>query len=162
MIQLAIKYFIRFGQLDIPSVGQLKLSIKEAELIKGVLIAPKEYIEFEQCTIMPSKQFYQYLANALDISADQATIQYEQFWNKSFQEGAVVNIGNLGNITKNEHDYSWHASFDSSNYYNNLEIEQLPIAEIIEDIQEEQRNDKWIIWAIVFTSIALLAILLKQ
>jgi hypothetical protein len=31
MIQLAIKYFVRFGQLDIPSVGQLKMSKKEAE-----------------------------------------------------------------------------------------------------------------------------------
>ena len=37
MIHLAIKYFIRFGQLDIPSVGQLKLLKKEAELIEGVL-----------------------------------------------------------------------------------------------------------------------------
>lgn len=60
MIQLAIKYFVRFGQLDIPSVGQLTLLKKEAELIDGVLKSPSEFIEFELNAGIPSKQFYQF------------------------------------------------------------------------------------------------------
>ena len=40
MIQLSIKYLIQFGQLDIPSIGQLKLLKKEAELSGGVLKSP--------------------------------------------------------------------------------------------------------------------------
>jgi hypothetical protein len=96
MIQLAIKYFVRFGQLDIPSVGQLKLSKKEAELIDGVLKSPSEFIEFELNTGIPSKQFYQYLGNALDISTDQAAIQYEQSWEGKFENDQKLLIGNLG------------------------------------------------------------------
>ena len=162
MIQLAINYFIRFGQLDIPSVGQLKLSKKEAELKDGVLIAPSEFIHLELITSNPSKQFYQYLGNALEISVDQAAIQWEQFWNHKFQEEKIATIGSLGTISKNEDNFYWQSSFDSSNYYNNIDLLYLPSKEIFEEIQTETKKDIWVIWSIVFAVVAVLAILFKQ
>ncbi len=162
MIHLAIKYFIRFGQLDIPSVGQLKLSKKEAELTDGTLIAPSEFIHFEQNTGKSSKQFYQYLANALDISADQAAIQYEHFWNNKFQEEKIATIGSLGTLSNNEGNFVWLSHFDSSSYYNNIETTLLPNTEILDDAPFETHNDKWMFWAITLATIAVLAILFKQ
>lgn len=162
MIHLAIKYFIRFGQLDIPSVGQLKLSKKEAVFNNGILNAPTEIIEFEIGEGKASKLFYQYIANALEISVDQAAIQYEQFWMHQLQDNTVVNVGSLGSISKSEGNYFWHSNFDSANYYKNIEINQLPQTEIMDEADEVvQHKDKWEIWAIVLAILAILAILLK-
>ena len=162
MIHLIIKYFIRFGQLEIPTIGQLKLSKKEAELKDSVLKAPLECIHFEQGQGLPTKQFYQYLSNALDISVDQATIQYEQFWHNKFKEDGVVAIGSMGTITKHQDNYEWNATFDSSIYYNDIEIEQPIYSEVFEEMPIEQNKDKWLLWAIVLTVFAVLAILFKQ
>jgi hypothetical protein len=162
MIHLAIKYFIRFGQLDIPSVGQLKLLKKEAELIDGVLKAPSEFIEFELNTGVASKQFYQYLGNALDISADQAAIQYEQSWESKFENDHKVMIGNLGVISKTEGTYTWESHFNTSQFYKDIEVGNLPNSETFETELTAQKNDKWAIWAIALAVIDLLAILLKQ
>jgi len=162
MIHLAIKYFIRFGQLDIPSVGQLKLSKKEAELIEGVLKSPSEFIELELNTGIPSKQFYQFLGNALEISADQAAIQYAQIWENKFENDRKVMIGNLGIISKNEGVYTFDSHFNSSQFYKDIEVGNLPNSEIFETELTAQKNDKWAIWAIALAVIALLAILFKQ
>ena len=162
MIHLAIKYFIRFGQLDIPSVGQLKLLKKEAELIDGVLKSPSEFIEFELNAGVPSKQFYQFLGNALDISADQAAIQYEQSWEGKFDNDQKLMIGNLGMIIKNEGSYNWESHFNSSQFYCDIEVDNLPNSEIFETELTAQKNDKWAIWAIALAVIAILAIIFKQ
>ena len=143
MIHLAIKYFIRFGQLDIPSVGQLKLLKKEAELIDGVLKSPSEFIELELNTGTPSKQFYQFLGNALDISADQAAIQYAQNWESKFENDQKVMIGNLGIISKNEGIYTFESHFNSSQFYKDIEVGSLPNSEIFETELIAQKNDKF-------------------
>jgi hypothetical protein len=162
MIHLAIKYFIRFGQLDIPSVGQLKLLKKEAELIDGVLKSPSEFIEFELNTGTPTKQFYQFLGSALDISADQAAIQYAQSWESKFENDQKVMIGNIGIISKNEGRYTFESHFNSSQYYKDIEVGNLPNSDIFETELTAQKNDKWAIWAIALAVIAILAILFKQ
>lgn len=162
MIHLAIKYFIRFGQLDIPSVGHLKLLKKEAELMDGVLKSPSEFIELELNPGTPSKQFYQYLANALDISADQAAIQYHQSWESKFENDQKVMIGNLGVISKNEETYTWESFFNSTQFYDNIEVGILPNSEVFETELTAQKNDQWVIWAIILAVIALLAILFQQ
>jgi hypothetical protein len=162
MIHLAIKYFIRFGQLDIPSVGQLKLLKKEAELIDGVLKSPSEFIELELNTGIPSKQFYQFIGNALDISAEQAAIQYAQSWKSKFDNDQKVMIGNLGIISKNDGNYTFESHFNSSQFYKDIEVGNLPNSEIFETELTAQKNDQWAIWAIALAVIALLAILFKQ
>jgi hypothetical protein len=162
MIHLAIKYFIRFGQLDIPSVGQLRLLKKEAELIDGVLKSPSEFIEFELNGGVPSKQFYQFLGNALDISTDQAAIQYEQSWEGKFDNGQKLMIGNLGIISKKEDRYTWESHFNASHFYRDIEVGNLPNSEIFETELTAQKNDKWAIWAIALAVIAILAIIFKQ
>lgn len=161
MIHLAIKYFIRFGQLDIPSVGQLKLLKKEAELIDGVLKSPSEFIELELNTGIPSKQFYQFIGNALDISADQAAIQYAQSWESKFDNDQKVMIGNLGIISKNDGNYTFESHFNSSQFYKDIEVGNLSNSEIFETELTAQKNDQWAIWAIALAVIALLAILFK-
>ena len=162
MIQLSIKYLIQFGQLDIPSIGQLKLLKKEAELSGGVLKSPLEFIEFDVNLGIPTKQFYQYLANALDISADQVAIQYKQYWESQVENDQKIMIGNLGAFSKNEGVYIWESHFNSSQFYKDIEVGDLPNSEIFDTELATQKNDKWVIWAIALAVIALLAILLKN
>ena len=162
MIQLAIKYFVRFGQLDIPSVGQLKLLKKEAELIDGVLKSPSEFIEFELNAGIPSKQFYQFLGNTLDVSMDQAAIQYEQSWEGKFDNDQKLMIGNLGVISKKEGSYIWESHFNTTQFYSDIEVGNLPNSEIFETELTAQKNDKRVFWAIALAVIAILAILFKQ
>ena len=162
MIQLSIKYLIQFGQLDIPSIGQLKLLKKEAELSGGVLKSPLEFIEFDVSSGVPTKQFYQYLANALDISSDQVAIQYEQYWQSQVENDQKIMIGNLGAFSKNEGIYIWESYFNSSQFYKDIEVGDLPNSEIFDSELETQKNDKWVVWAIALAVIALLAIFLKN
>ncbi|MEI6189642.1 MAG: hypothetical protein WCP61_04395 [Chitinophagia bacterium] len=162
MIHQIVTYFIRFGQLDIPAIGNLKLSKKEAEWAEGVLIAPKEIIQFELGDSIPNKHFYQYIANALDISAEQAAIQYEQILNSQLEQDHKLVLGNLGVLTKEGNSYQWFSHFDSTQYFNNLDLSSLPNSVSFDEEEAIQKSDKWYIWAIVLSVIAIIAILFKQ
>lgn len=161
MIHIAIQYFNRYGHLDIPGVGQLKLLKKESVLQNEILKAPTEIIEFEMGEGKVSKLFYQYIANSLEISADQAAIQYDQFWNQQIKEASCIEVGSLGTITILEGNYLWRSSYDSNNYHKDIPLDQFPYKEILEEVQATQNKDRWGIWAMVLAVLALLAILLK-
>lgn len=162
MLHLTIKYFIQFGQLDIPRIGQLRLIKKEAFFNEGLLISPSEHIEFELGQVMPSKQFYQYLANALDISADQASMQYEKLWSHQIENEHQIAIGSLGVLTKKQDTYTWESHYFSKNYFNDIEVSDSIKSNFQEDTVIEIQKDHWWIWAIVFCCIAILGILCKQ
>ncbi len=162
MIHHIVTYFIRFGQLDIPSIGNLKLSKKEAEWEEGILMAPKEMIHFEKGDSTPTKHFYQYLANALDISVEQAAIQYEQIWKTQLEQDRILALGNLGVLSKEGDSFQWKSYFDSTQYFNNIDLSSLPNSVSYEEEEAIQRKDKWYIWAIVLTVVAIIAILCKQ
>jgi hypothetical protein len=162
MIHQIVTYFIRFGQLDIPSIGNLKLSKKEAEWEQGILLAPKEMIQFELGDSIPSKHFYQYIANALDISLEQAAIQYEQIWETQLEQDRKLTLGNLGVLSKEGDSFQWKSHFDSTQHFNNIDLSSLPNSVSYEEEEAIQRKDKWYIWAIVLSIIAIIAILFKQ
>jgi len=162
MIHQIVTYFIRFGQLDIPSIGILKLSKIEAEWEEGILMAPKEIIQFEQGEGTPNKHFYQYLANALDISTEQAAIQYEQIWNTQLEQDHKIALGNLGNFIKAGKSYQWESHFDSTQYFNNIDLSNLLNSVSFDEEEAIQKKDKWYIWAMILTAIAIIAILFKQ
>ena len=68
----------------------------------------------------------------------------------------MKNVYSLGAYNLNQTD------FKCDIYYNNIETTLLPNAEVLEETSYEMHKDKWMIWAIVLTAIAILAILYKQ
>ena len=140
MIHQLVTYFIRFGQLDIPSIGNLKLSKKEAEWEGGILMAPKEMIQFELGNNTPTKHFYQYLANALDISLEQAAIQYEQIWKTQLELDHKLTLGNLGILSKEGDSFQWKSHFDSTQYFNNIDLSILPNSVSFEEEEAIQKR----------------------
>ena len=161
MTKYIITYFLQFGQIDIPGVGSLQLIKKEAEFSDGIIIAPSEIIHFEKGNITPSKQFYSYLSNLLDISNEQATIQFEQYCKTHFTDHSRITFGNLGSLVKNNDEYTWKSNFESSDYLKNIDINSFPNAQYFEDSEITKLQDKWWVWAIILGIIAIIAILNK-
>lgn len=161
MTQHLITYFIQFGQIDIPGAGSLKLIKKEAELSDGIIQAPADLILFEKVNAIPSKQFYSYLSNVLDISNDQASTQFEQFCTSNFSENSRITIGNFGAVVLHNNTYHWESNFDSSRYFKDIDLSGFSNSDLFEEASISKRKDKWWIWAIILGTIALIAILNK-
>lgn len=156
-----VKYFIQFGHLDIPLVGSLSLVKKEASLSEGKLIAPSQSIELEYGNFAPSKSFYAFLANALDLSIDQAIIQYEFFWSNNAKEGLTIYFGNLGDFKVVNDTYTWISNFDSSNYYSDITLNEFTPSLSNDEYISENNTSRWWIWPLVLALLAVFAILIK-
>lgn len=161
MTKYIITYFLQFGQIDIPGVGSLQIIKKEAEFTNGIIHAPSEMIHFEKGNYSPNKQFYSYLSSLLDISNEQATIQYEQYCSTNFADHSRITLGNLGSLELNNKEYTWVSNFKSSDYLKNIDVSSLPNAQFFEDAYTNKQKDKWWVWAIILGIIALIAILNK-
>lgn len=162
MLTQSEKYFIRFGQLDMPNVGQLKYIKKEATLLNGVLVPPISSIEFELGKGIPQKHFHLFLANELDISLDQAVLEFDNFWQSQFNNESPILLGNLGSIIKTEHSFQWVSHFDASCYYTPIEVDTIKNDDELSEVIFNKQKDYWIKWAILLGIIAFIAILLKQ
>ena len=155
------QYFIEFGQLDLLSFGCLKWQKKEAAFIESGLEAPKEFILFEPIEAIPSKHFYIYLADALSISIEQASIQYEHFIQNLFQDNQDrIELESLGYFTLTNGILNWNSSFSSHTFYSPIHFEKLT-TEITLDEREEPAKDNWVLFASIIAILSLLAILFK-
>ena len=79
MINSLTQYFAQNGQLILPNIGMINYHKVEAVWVNSKLVAPKETILFEATDSKPSKQFYHFLGDNLDISYEQAIVQFDQF-----------------------------------------------------------------------------------
>jgi hypothetical protein len=162
MIQSLVQYFIQNDHLDLPNVGSLKWSKQEAFWKDGILFAPKEQIIFDPIDNKPSKQFYNFLADNLGISTDQAIIKFEDFVsNFSNQTVAELVFGNLGTLCKNSSHITWNNSYDDSHYHKNLDLTHSLIQDNNTQVTNFRTNDKWWIWALIITTIATSLIIFK-
>jgi len=158
MEKILEQYFVQNNELVLTNIGTLHLSKKPATWIVDTLHAPELSILFSIDNKKPSNAFYAYLASALNISNEQASIQFEQFLRNNFEtENAIINIGNLGSIEKNGKNYSWVSSFTSKHYYKDISISPLNTNEVV----EKQNLFQWQWIAIILTIIAIVAILFK-
>ncbi len=162
MINKAAQYFIRFGHLDLPKLGNIKWQKKEAQWQDGVLYAPQESIEFEPMEVKPSKQFYIYLADQLCISNDQAAIQWEEKFNSfTTSMNDSIEIGNLGVISKVNGETIWTSNYDASKYYKDIHLASSVISETLITTDEKSKKDNWVWWALVFVVLAIISIFYK-
>jgi hypothetical protein len=162
MIKSLEQYFIQFGHLDFPNVGSLKWNKKEANWQDGKLSAPVEEIVFDLQVTKPSKVFYNFLAEALNISNEQAVIQYEHFLQEFIVNDEPLAIGNLGILNKHNNIFTWETKFDATNYYADINLGTISLSENDIDKSHNLKKDNWILWAIFLLVIATVAILLKH
>jgi hypothetical protein len=162
MINTLVQFFIKNGQLDLPSIGILKWSKQASYWELNKFIAPKEFIDFEVTEVVPSKHFYNFLADELNISIEQANLQFDGFI-QAFQEQKItsLNFGNLGTLHKNENLVSWNNLYNADLYYKDLSMGMAPLFES-EYEQANNNRDYWWVWTIGLILIATALIIYKQ
>ena len=162
MIPSLIPYFIQFGQLQIPGLGKLLFVQKEAVLQDGILLAPHETIQLENNEEAPTIHFYQFLAHSLELTMDQVIKEYHQFWKDQLSQQQDFDFGAFGKFHCHNKSYQWQSQFETSSYYNNIEIGSLPIILPEETIEVEIQKDRWWIGAVILFISGLLAIVFKS
>lgn len=162
MIKSLEQYFIQFGHLDFPKIGSLKWYKKEANWQDGKLVAPLEEIVFDIQTSKPSKAFYNFLADALNASNEQAILQYDQFIKDFIETGDPLIIGNLGTLKQLDNEFIWETQFSSSNYYADINLGTISLSENAIDKSHNLKKDNWIVWAILLLVLASIAIFFKH
>lgn len=162
MIPSLIPYFIQFGQLQIPGLGKLHFVQKEAILQDGILLPPQESIQLENNEEAPSIHFYQFLAHSLELTMDQVIKEYHQFWKEQLSQQQDFDFGSFGKFQCHNKAYHWKSQFETSAYYNNIEVGSLPLVLPEETTEEEVQKDRWWIGAIILFLIGLLAIVIKS
>jgi len=162
MIQTLVQYFIKNGHLDLPAIGILKWSKQASFWENNKFVAPKEFIVLDKVEVTPSKQFYSFIAEDLDISIEQAILQFDQFIQQfKDQKMASLNFGNLGTLHKNESIISWNNLYNGDAYYKDLEMTISPVFEG-ETSDPDVPKDHWRIWTILLVIIAAALIMYKQ
>ena len=159
MEKILEQYFVQNNELVLTNIGSLHLSKKPATWIGGTLHAPELTITFSINNTKPSNHFYNYLAEALSISNEQANIQFEQFLEKSFDaNNNILSIGNLGSIEKLGNEFTWNTSFTSNHYFKDITISPITTSEEM----VEKKSIQWYWIALILSIIAIAAIVFKS
>ena len=155
------QYFIENGQLDLLSWGCLKWQKKQASFNDKGIDAPLESILFEPIASVPSKHFYIFIADHLDISTEQAAIQYEHFIQNLFDgHQEQIPLESLGTFIFNNGILNWQNHFISSDFYIDIFLDKVTNNTVIEDVSVDD-NDNWILMSSIIAILSLLAILFK-
>ncbi len=157
------KYFLEHGQLIIPGIGHLRFVQKDASHSGGQFNPPNEIIQFERLEASqtkPSKLFYIYLADQLDCSVEQAMIDYSNFFNDQLTNNNFIDLGNLGQLKLEDTIYTYHSSFNSNNYYQDINFDKV-LTENQNENNFNTTNNKWWILPLIIGVIAILAIFFK-
>lgn len=162
MIKSLEQYFIQFGHLELPKIGSLKWLKKEAEWQNGKLIAPSESIILDCIDTKPTKAFYNFLGDALNISTEQAIIQYDQLLDNAIENNEPITIGNLGTIKKVDNAYIWLSNFNSTTYFSDINLGNVSLSDSSINTVHKSNKMNWKIWALLLFAIAAIAILFKQ
>ena len=162
MISSLIPYFIQFGQLQIPGLGKLHFVQKEAVLQDGILLPPQESIQLQYNDDAPTIHFYQFLAHSLELTMDQVIKEYHQFWKDQLGQQQDIDFGSFGKFHCHNKVFQWKSQFETSTYYNNIELGSLPLIFPEETTEEEMQKDRWWIGALLLLLMGLLAIVIKS
>jgi hypothetical protein len=163
MLPILEKYFLAHGQLVLPGIGQLNLTQTDSILSDGAFQPPVQQIIFDTIVdpaTKPSKLFFIYLSDHLDCTIEQAIIDYTAYFTNQLAVSNNIDLGNLGQLTISNQAYTFKSNFDSTNYYQALNLDKVQI----EDQSENNFNTKskyWWMLPLIIAIIAILAILLK-
>ncbi len=157
------KYFLEHGQLIIPGIGHLRFVQKDASHSDGQFNPPNEIIQFEHLEASqskPSKLFYIYLSEELACSVEQAMIDYTNFFQNQLMSHHTIDLGNLGQLKLEETIYTYHSSFNSNNYYQDIKFDKV-LTENQHENNFNTSNNKWWILPLIIGVLAIIAIFFK-
>jgi hypothetical protein len=163
MLPILEKYFLAYGQLVLPGIGQLNLTQTDSVHSNGAFQPLVNQIIFDaiiEPTNKPSKLFYIYLSDHLDCTIEQAIIEYSAFFTNQLAVSNNIDLGNLGQLTISNEAYTFKSNFDSAHYFQPIHLEKVQL----EDQSQNNFNTtskQWWILPLVIAIIAILAILLK-
>jgi hypothetical protein len=163
MLPILEKYFLAYGQLVLPGIGQLNLTQTDSVHSNGAFQPPVNQIIFDaiiESTNKPSKLFYIYLSDHLDCTIEQAIIDYSAFFTNQLAVSNNIDLGNLGQLIISNEAYTFKSNFDSAHYFQPIHLEKVQL----EDQSQNNFNTtskQWWILPLVIAIIAILAILLK-
>ena len=163
MLPILEKYFLAYGQLVLPGIGQLNLTQTDSIHSNGAFQPPVHQIIFDaiiEPTNKPSKLFYIYLSDHLDCTIEQAIIDYTTFFTNQLALSNEIDLGNLGQLNISNEAYTFKSNFDSAHYFQTIHLEKVQL----EDQSQNNFNTtskQWWILPLVIAIIAILAILLK-
>jgi hypothetical protein len=159
MEKILEQYFVQNNELVLTHIGTIHFTKKPASWIGETLHAPELSILFTTAKKKPSTQFYSYLAEALSVSSEQASIQFEQFLQKCFEtQQAILTIGNLGSIEKKGDEYTWVSNFTTKDYFKDITISPINTHEEV----EKQNTIQWTWIALILSILAIAAIVFKS
>lgn len=161
MIKSLTQYFAQNGQLILPNIGMLNYHKEASVWVNSILLAPKETIIFVPTDSKPSKLFYNFLSNHLDVSFEQAIVQYDQFLENVFNNDLPhLELGNFGTLAKVDGAYQWTSKFNSAAYFKDIEISPITIHDEL-DANKSNQKDRWYLWPIILVVLSLVLILFK-
>ncbi len=177
MLNELYHYLILNKIAAIPGVGNFAITSKPAHIDSGIIYPPQQQLLFQQGTALTDKKFYTFLAEQIKISEVDAVRKFQDFayqLRKDIQSNSQVELSGLGIFKKEatgelafESTLSLHQFFPTIKLnelaesvlptpHSNQEIEEHGIEVYPED--EVVKKDRWWIWALILTIIALAAI----
>lgn len=166
MVQTIQKYFYTIGYLELPNIGVLKIVKKPAYEENGQFYPSNEEVVLvagmSDSIIKPSKQFYFFISEDLNISIENAIQAYEKFINVLFSsEEATLDLGSIGFIFKSTNGYQF-----KSKYIHSIYVDTLNIDKVDDSLRMQIPNDlvtsiPWWIWPLILSLLAILAIFLR-
>ena len=163
MLPILEKYFLAYGQLVLPGIGQLNLTQTDSIHSNGAFQPPVHQIIFDaiiEPTNKPSKLFYIYLSDHLDCTIEQAIIDYTTFFTNQLALSNEIDLGNLGQINISNEAYTFKSNFDSAHYFQTIHLEKVQLEDQSQNNFNTTSKQWWILPLIIAIS-AILAIFLK-
>ena len=163
MLPILEKYFLVYGHLVLPGIGQLNLTQTDSVYSNDAFQAPVYKIIFDaiiEPTTKPTKLFYIYLSDHLDCTIEQTIIDYSAFFTNQLAESNKIDLGNLGQLSISNDAYIFESNFDSSNYFQSIHLEKVQLENQSHNNFNTTTNNWWIL-PLLIAIIAILAILLK-
>ena len=159
MVNILEQYFVQYHELILTDIGTLQFTHQPAQWVENTLHAPSSEIIFVEDKKKPNIHFYQYLAEALSINKEKATLEFEQFLKNSFEAyGSTLSIGNLGHLKKIGSNFTWVSTYVSSQYYKDIAISPIEHSAPIEN--RFLLSWQWI--AVILAFLAVIAIVYKS
>ncbi len=180
MLSTLYKYLFLNEIAAIPGVGSLRVSSIPATTSAGMIHPPQQHLSFQAGTALTDKKFYSFLATETGVSEVDAVRKFQDFayqLRKDIQSNAQVELTGLGIFKKNATGELAFESLLSPDKF----FPSIPLTEVskkpepsetvlqnetgveehgIEVYAEEESvpKDRWWIWALALSLIALAAI----
>ena len=177
MLNSLYKFLLLNNNVSIPGIGSFFIERTAAVVNAGSVIPPKHQVQFQPGTALADRNFYSFLALETGSNEVEAIRKFQDFayqLRKDIQSHPHVQLSGLGILQKNAvGEIEFQPSISADHYFPVIpliqpeKVEEKVVDEPMDEHhgievypEDEQpiKKDRWWIWAITLTVIALAAI----